>query len=98
MPLFGDLFVRRAGLVFYAVRAVALTPAPSHRGREDTKTLGPVGAAPPGDTASLFQRIRQRLNTQRIRIVTHAEHAVGFHVIIHNGLHQKTSIIQLYGG
>jgi hemolysin III len=46
----------------------------------------------------LFQRIRQRLDAQRVRIVTHAEHAVGFHVVVHDGLHQKTSIIQLYGG
>jgi hemolysin III len=51
-----------------------------------------------GRYASLFQRIRQRLDAQRVRIVTHAEHAVGFHVVVHDGLHQKTSIIQLYGG
>ena len=98
MPLFGDLFVRGAGVVFYAVRAVALTPVLSHREREDIKTVGPVSVAPPGDTASLFQRIRQRLNTQRICIVTHAEHAVGFHVVVHHRLHQQTAIIQLNGG
>ncbi|STQ09444.1 COG1272: Predicted membrane protein hemolysin III homolog [Enterobacter cloacae] len=40
---------------FYILRPVALTLTLSHSERENTKTVGPVSAAPPGDTASLFQ-------------------------------------------
>ncbi|MEN1606844.1 hypothetical protein AAIH68_34070, partial [Pseudomonas aeruginosa] len=42
----------------------------------------------------LFQRIWQWLNTQCIRIVTHAEDAVRFHIVIHDNLHHNLTIFQ----
>ncbi len=42
----------------------------------------------------LFQRIWQWLDTQCIRIVTHAEDAVRFHIVIHDNLHHNPTIFQ----
>ena len=42
----------------------------------------------------LFQRIWQWLDTQCIRIVTHAEDAVRFHIVIHDNLHHNLTIFQ----